>query len=218
MIKAIFWDNDGVLVDTERLYFLATREVLARVDVDLTEEQYLELFLVQGRGAWHLASEKGVSLEEVEQLRHARHALYSTMLVRESLILPGVRDVLDAVHGSYTMGIVTSSAPDHFALIHQRTGLLPYFDFVLTAGDYVHNKPHPEPYLRAVERSGCRPDECLVIEDSERGLTSAKAAGLTCIVVPGALTRGCAFAGADKVLENLADLVPELHSESQRGR
>ena len=51
MIKAIFWDNDGILVDTERLYFLATQRVLATVGVSLTKEQYIELFLVQGKGA-----------------------------------------------------------------------------------------------------------------------------------------------------------------------
>jgi beta-phosphoglucomutase-like phosphatase (HAD superfamily) len=84
---------------------------------------------------------------------------------------------------------------------------LPYFHFVLTASDYTHSKPHPEPYLLAVERSGFRPEECLVIEDSERGLTAALAAGLRCIVVPNAFTRGSNFAGAYKVLESLTELL-----------
>jgi HAD superfamily hydrolase (TIGR01509 family) len=82
------------------------------------------------------------------------------------------------------MGIVTSSRSDHFALIHQRTGFLPYFRFVLTAGDYSRSKPDPDPYLRAIERSGVERDECLVIEDSERGLIAATAAGIRCIIVP----------------------------------
>jgi beta-phosphoglucomutase-like phosphatase (HAD superfamily) len=60
MIKAIFWDNDGVLVDTERLYFRATQHVLATVGIPLTKEQYIDLFLVQGKGAWHLAADKGL--------------------------------------------------------------------------------------------------------------------------------------------------------------
>jgi HAD superfamily hydrolase (TIGR01509 family) len=61
-------------------------------------------------------------------------------------------------------GIVTNSKQDHFALIHQTTGLLTYFHFVLTASDYMHSKPHPEPYLMAVKRSGFRKEECLVID------------------------------------------------------
>ena len=210
MIKAIFWDNDGVLVDTEHLYFLATQHVLATVGIPLTQEQYIDLFLVQGKGAWHVAADQGVSPSAIAQLRHARNTLYSTCLSQEPLLMAGVRDVLDALSGTYVMGIVTSSEPDHFALIHQTTGILPYFHFVLTASDYTHSKPHPEPYLSAVERSGRGPEECLVIEDSERGLMAAQAAGLRCIVVPSALTRGSNFAGASKVLESLTALLAEL--------
>jgi HAD superfamily hydrolase (TIGR01509 family) len=210
MIKAIFWDNDGVLVDTERLYFRATQHVLATVGVALTKTQYIDLFLVQGKGAWHLAADKGVSPSVIAQLRHERNTLYRTLLCQEPLLMAGVRDVLDALHGRYVMGIVTSSEPDHLALIHQRTGLVPYFQFVLTASDYTHSKPHPEPYLLAVERSGYRQEECLVVEDSERGCMAAKAAGLQCIVVPSEFTRGSTFAGAYKVLASLTELLAEL--------
>jgi HAD superfamily hydrolase (TIGR01509 family) len=210
MIKAIFWDNDGVLVDTERLYFRATQHVLATVGIPLTTVQYIDLFLVQGLGAWHLAADKGLSPSAIEQLRHERNTLYSTLLCQEPLIIAGVREVLNALHGIYVMGIVTSSEHDHFALIHQTTGLLPYFHFVLTASDYTHSKPHPEPYRLAVERSGCRQEECLVIEDSKRGLMSATEAGLRCIVVPSEFTRGSNFAGAYKVLESLTELLAEL--------
>ncbi len=210
MLKAIFWDNDGVLVDTERLYFRATQHVLATVGVLLTQAQYIDLFLVQGKGAWHLAAEKGVSPSAIAQLRHARNALYSTFLCEEPLLMADVRAVLDTLHGAYVMGMVTSSEPDHFALIHQTTGLLPYFQFVLTARDYTHSKPHPEPYLLAVERSWYCKEECLVIEDSERGLMAATAAGLRCIVVPSAFTRGSNFAGAHKVLGSLTSLLEEL--------
>jgi HAD superfamily hydrolase (TIGR01509 family) len=209
MIKALFWDNDGVLVDTERLYFLATQQMLATVGISLTQERYVELFLVQGKGAWHLAVEKGLAAA-VDQLRRGRNALYRAALQQQTLVLDGVPQVLDALHGTYAMGIVTSSEPDHFALIHQKTGLLPYFQFALTAADYTHTKPHPEPYLLAVERSGFDKEECLVIEDSERGLTAAREAGLRCVVIPSDLTRGGNFVGAYRVLQRVTDLVDVL--------
>src|SRR5262249_8733446 len=167
-------------------------------------------FLVQGTGAWHLAAANGFSDSVIEELRNERNMQYGKLLCREHLLIAGVREVLDALHGKYVMGIVTSSAPDHFALIHQTTGLLRYFQFVLTAGDYAHSKPHPDPYLRAVERSRLRHEECLVIEDSERGLAAAKAAGLRCIVVPNEFTRGSDFTGAHKVLVSLTELLEEL--------
>jgi len=206
VIKAIFWDNDGVLVDTERLYFQATREVLGQAGIELTPAQYLEWFMVQGTGAWHLAAERGFPPAAIDRMRQERNARYSDLLGREPLVIPGVREVLEALHGSYTMGIVTSSEREHFEIIHRSSGLLPYFQFVLTNGDYTHSKPHPEPYLLAVERSGFRKAECLVVEDTERGLTAALAAGLACVVVPTDLTRRCAFAGARHVLESITEL------------
>ena len=124
--------------------------------------------------------------------------------------IDGVTDVLDALRGRYVMGIVTSSRRDHFDVIHRTTGLLEYFDFVLTSDDFTHVKPHPEPYLKAIEKSGVSREACLAIEDSERGLTAAKAAGIGCIVVPTALTRASVFAQADRVLGSITEILSVL--------
>lgn len=206
MIKAIFWDNDGVLVDTERLYFLATQQVLASVGFHLTREDYVELFLVQGKGAWHLVEATGISAVEIGRLRRERGEVYAQLLANDACVIPGADDVLRSLHGKYLMGIVTSSQKDHFNLIHRSTGLLQYIDFAITEGDVQRTKPDPEPYLRAIERSGFRADECLAVEDSERGLTSAKGAGLRCYVIPTDLTRGSQFANADRVLATIKEI------------
>jgi len=209
-VKAIFWDNDGVLVDTEQLYFQVTQQVLASAGVRLTEDEYVELFLVQGRGAWHLAEERGIPAAEIDRLRDRRNTIYSESLGRAPLVLAGVQSVLDELHGKYVMGIVTTSSKEHFDVIHQSSGLLRYFDFVLTAGNYARKKPHPDPYLRAVECSGVDRRACVAVEDSERGLASATAAGLRCLVVPTPLTRGRAFAGAHRVLRNVTEIPAAL--------
>jgi HAD superfamily hydrolase (TIGR01509 family) len=205
--KAIFWDNDGVLVNTEHIYFQATQRILATIGISLTPEQYLQMFLVQGKGAWHLAEEKGFTAGEIEALRNQRNTLYGQLLTEAPLVIDGVDRVLDSLHGRYLMGVVTSSRKDHFDVIHRNTGLLKYFDFVLTGEDYAQVKPDPAPYLKAIEKSGCGPEACLAVEDSLRGLTSAKAAGIKCIVVPTALTRTSNFDSADQVLENLHEIL-----------
>ncbi|MGE5176006.1 MAG: HAD family hydrolase [Hyphomicrobiales bacterium] len=211
MTSAIFWDNDGVLVDTERLYYLATRDTMATIGFDLTREQYVEYFLVQGTGAWHLAAEGGLPPEEVARLRADRNERYGAMLEREPLLIDGVRGTLEALHGRYRMGIVTSSRRDHFDTIHARTGLLPYFDFVLAEGDYARTKPDPAPYRAALERSGLAPERCVVVEDSRRGLLAAVGAGLRCLVIPSEFTRGSDFTGAWKVLDRIEDVVPAVN-------
>jgi HAD superfamily hydrolase (TIGR01509 family) len=205
MIDAIFWDNDGVLVDTEHLYFEATRDVLGTIEIPLTEDDYRELFLLQGRGAWHLAEARGIPPPEVEALRQRRNARYAELIAREPRVLPHVLDVVSSLHGHYRMGIVTSSRRDHFEIIHRGTGLLPYFDFVVTADDCPRTKPCPDPYLRAIEASGVDPAAGVAVEDSERGLEAATAAGLHCVIVPSRLTRTQTFDGALR-LESIRDL------------
>ena len=207
--RAIFWDNDGVLVDTERLYFEATREALGSIGAPLDEDAYVELFMTQSTGGWHLAEQAGLDAGEIAALRARRDAAYCERLRSEPLLVPGVLDVLEELRGRYVMGIVTSAYHDHFELIHARSGLLPYFDFVLTGRDYVQFKPHPEPYLRAIERARVPADACLAIEDSARGLRSATAAGIRCAVIPNALSRRCTFDGACAVLTSIGD-VPDL--------
>jgi HAD superfamily hydrolase (TIGR01509 family) len=144
------------------------------------------------------------------KLRHDRDGLYADLLTREPLVIDGVREVLDALRGKYLMGIVTSSGQEHFEIIHRQSRLLPYFQFVLTLNDFSHTKPHPEPYLKALELSGFSPAECLVIEDSPRGLAAAMSAGIRCIVIPSKFTSGNNFAGAWKVLQSIKELPAAL--------
>jgi HAD superfamily hydrolase (TIGR01509 family) len=210
MFKAILWDNDGVLVETEHLYFQATQHVLRSVGIHLTQDQYIEFFLVQGRGAWHLAEELGIGPGDIQRLREERNALYARWLGETPRLVDGITDALGALHGKYIMGIVTSSRKDHFDLIHRSTGLLKYFDFVLTASDYTRVKPDPEPYVRAVERSGVGREACIAIEDSERGLLAATRAGIRCIVVPTALTCRSPFVGAHRILERASQIPTAL--------
>ena len=210
MIKAILWDNDGVLVDTEGLYFQATREILSRVGVDLTEEMFAEYLLKHGRSVWHLAADKGASSDKVKRMREERNSLYEQLLRQGNTLIDGVEETLANLHGKFVMGIVTSSRPEHFEVIHQRTALLKYFDFVITSLYYTNFKPDPEPYLVGLERTGFEKDECVVIEDSARGLIAANAAGIRCLVIPNDLAPIEDFAAAHLILNDITDVTPEL--------
>lgn len=205
-LKAILWDNDGVLVDTEHLYFEATRATLARWGIVFTEAQYQDLFLRQGIGTRHFVSAHGWSDGDFARFRGERGTAYSALLRAGVRPIAGVAEVLARLHGTYIMGIVTSSQREHFDLIHASSGLLQYFEFVLTAGDYENLKPHPEPYLKGLARTGVAADECLVIEDTERGLAAAAAAGLRCVVLPSRLAPGADFCGAYRILSDIREL------------
>jgi HAD superfamily hydrolase (TIGR01509 family) len=207
-MKAVLWDNDGVLVDTEHLYFEASQAALRALGVELSESDFAELSLRQGASCFDLASARGVSDADIEAAREARNAHYAELLA-DTRLIPGVLETLESLHGSVRMAVVTSSRPQHFALQHARTGARRFFEFVLTGADFTRFKPDPEPYLLAAARLGIAPAECLVVEDSERGLVSATRAGMRCAVVPRGLSARGDFASAFRVLERV-DQIPEL--------
>ncbi|MGH0035875.1 MAG: HAD family hydrolase [Myxococcota bacterium] len=213
MIRALLWDNDGVLVDTEKFYYLANRDELREWGVDLTPDLYLEINLRRGQSVLRLAEEKSPKAFADfgwERVRDRRDARYEAYLRSGVDVIDGVRECLDALHGLLPMAIVTSAPRRHFDIVHAGTDLLRYFEFTLTPDQYGEHKPHPEPYLTAAARLGLAPEECLVVEDSERGLSSATAAGMRCLVVPHALTRDSDFARAHRVLDGIHEVVPEV--------
>lgn len=203
-LKAILWDNDGVLVDTERLYFKATAEILETVGYTLTHEDYIRISLTVGKSLFELAD---VDEETFERLRNERNALYSELLAEGNLTIPGARETLEALKDRVRMMVVTSSRRDHFQIIHRSTGFLPFFESVVDNEDYERSKPHPDPYLLGLERLGLSADACIAVEDSARGMSAAVAAGLRCVVVPSELTKDGDFSDAYRVVERVEDVV-----------
>lgn len=204
--RALLWDNDGVLVDTEPIFYDVTRDVLAEHGVTLTEEVYVDFALRRGHSLFDLVAERGVGADAIAQSKHRRNARYRDRLTQGVPLLEGVRGCIEALSGRLPMAVVTSSYREHFDVIHQPLGLLEHFEFVLADGDYPRHKPSPDPYRIAAERLGLDPAECLVVEDSERGLQAAVSAGMRCVVVPRGFTLGGDFAKAHRVLESAREI------------
>ena len=217
---SVLWDNDGILVKTEGLYFQATRSVLSSVGIDILPQQFVEISLRRGESMLQLAEDQGLPPLEIATLRAERNRLYAELLRTNDCVIDGVHEAIARLHKHVRMGVVTSSRREHFEIAHATSGLLPFFDFVIARQDYEQSKPHPEPYLTALERHNLQREECIVIEDSERGLAAAIAAGLRCIVIPDEWTNQGNFADAFKVLHRVSDVPDEIlrlcqsHNES----
>lgn len=201
----VLFDHDGVLVDTEPWYFRAGARALADIGVTLDEDDYLE-DMSRGRGTWARARAAGVDEETLGRQRVVRDRYYQEYLRTQDIEIDGVLDVLAALAPHVRMAIVTTSKPADFELIHARRRIRPYMDFVLTREDYELAKPHPEPYLSALRRFGATAQEALVVEDSARGLASAVAAGIDCVVVHNDFTGGQDFSRATHRITTLAEL------------
>lgn len=210
----ILWDNDGVLVDTEKWYFMANRRALAELSVELDLDEYMAV-MQSGKSAFDLALASGISEGEVFSARKNRNHYYQEFLARENIVVPNVEPVLQELSKDYVMGIVTTSKKKDFNLIHKNRNILKYMDFVLTREDYNKSKPDPQPYLTALKRLKAKKDECLAIEDSGRGLKSAVSAGIGCIIIESEFTKKHDFTGAKTILKSISELPGYLRAESR---
>jgi len=207
MLKGVLWDNDGVLVDTEYLFFLANKALLNNYNLDVTVEEYFDWYLNQNRGVWHLFEQIDMHEDEFPALRETRNQIFQNIIQNEKdLTIPGIQPVLQAMHQKVQMGIVTSAYKENFDVIHSKVPLRQYFDFVLTSEDYEQCKPSPEPYLLGLDKMGLAPDECIVVEDSPRGLQAAIAANIRCIVLRHEMTKSFNFDGAYRVVSSTREL------------
>ena len=195
MKKYILFDHDGVLVETEQWYYRANKRALASLGVDLPQDAYLAN-MANGVSAWEVARGSGVSEADITRGRELRNRYYQEYLTTEDIEIEGVVETLADLAETYRMGIVTTAKPVDFALIHEGRSILGYMEFCLTRGDYERAKPHPEPYLAGLRRFGATAAETVVVEDSARGLKSAVAAGIDCIVVANEFTATHDFSGA----------------------
>ena len=210
MKKYILFDNDGVLVETEALYFKASQMALMEFfGLSLEFDDYMKI-MARGGTAWEKAQEKGISELHISKARKQRNIYYQEFLKSENILIPGVKEVLKELAKKYKMGIVTTSRRVDFEIIHNNRGLVDYMDFVLCEEDYNFAKPHPEPYLTALKKFNALKEEAIVIEDSQRGLSSAFKAGIECIVVHNEFTKTQDFSNASKKIDNLRQLLDIL--------
>lgn len=212
----ILFDHDGVLVDTEHWYFEATRAMLSELGVSLTVADYL-LIQAAGGNAWAQAEAMGCTEVQIAAKRAERNVLYQQFLRDKDIGIPGVPEILQALAANCRMAIVTTAKQEDFDLIHfgvngeitpvDQRGIVEQMDFVLTNKDYARSKPHPEPYLCALQRFGIDAASALVVEDSERGLRAAVAAGIDCAVVAHPFTAAQDFSAATYHLDEFSDLL-----------
>jgi HAD superfamily hydrolase (TIGR01509 family) len=205
MKKYILFDHDGVLVDTEFWYYKAAERALADIGLVLDKQQYLR-DMALGLGSWVQAKAAGIDEQELSARRLARNAYYQEYLRTEAIEIEGVVEALAELSKYARMAIVTTAKRADFELIHEKRQIRQFMDFVLVREDYDLAKPHPEPYLTGLKRFGAGKEEALVVEDSARGLSSAVAAGIDCVIVYNDFTKANDFSQATYRIDSLFEL------------
>jgi len=207
--ELILFDNDGVLVETEQWFYQANKEVLESVGVSLPIEKYMKI-MINGKSALDLLYDRGFTSIEKEKVRQKRITRYQEFLNEKDLKIPGVVETLEKLKPYFKMAIVTTCMPDDFDIIHQDDEITKFMDKIFTRRDYKKSKPHPEPYQTALNSFGISPENAIVVEDSERGLRSAVAANIDCVIIKNQFTKSHNFSKAKTILPNFPDMAEFL--------
>ena len=204
--KAVVFDLDGLLFNTEELYLEVGSELMRRRGKEFTPELRKH---TMGRPT-HVSL--GIMIEwhqldaTVERLLVETDEIFKVILAERLAFMPGAAALLDALpKAGVPMALATSSRRSYAEYVLGRFELVPRFQFLLTAEDVTHGKPHPEIYQTAAARLGVSPGEMVVLEDSENGCRAAGAAGAIAVAVPAEHSREHDFSAARLVIDTLAD-------------
>jgi HAD superfamily hydrolase (TIGR01509 family) len=206
--KYILFDNDGVLVETEKWYYEASKKALKEFfNYDIEFDEYMQI-MTSGGGVWSVLQD--VKEEDITIARNKRNEYYQEYLQTKDLTIDGVKSVLEELSKNYKMAIITTSRRVDFEIIHNNRGIVDYMDFVLCEGEYPRAKPYADPYLKGLDMFSARKEETIIIEDSQRGLISANRAGIDCVIVHNEFTKTQDFSTALKKIGNIKELLETL--------
>jgi beta-phosphoglucomutase-like phosphatase (HAD superfamily) len=213
IVRAVVFDFDGVLANSEPLHFRAFRDVLSAQGIVLTEAEYYDRYLgfddVSAFDAIGIDRQRNWSQRDIAGFV-ARKAEEMTELERDvSVLFPRAADVVRRAAAAVPIAIASGALGHEIRRVLDREQLTPCFSAIVAAGDTPRGKPAPDPYAHAVELlrrtdPDLRPDECLAVEDSAWGLESARAAGLRTLGV--AQSYPAASLSADLVIRVIGDL------------
>lgn len=206
--RAVIFDLDGLLLDTETLWHRAESELFRQHGQEFTREDQLA---VMGTGiefsGRYYARRLGEPPSRGGALVDEMHGYMLAELEREVLARPGAAELVERLRGQVPLGLASNSARHLVDVALKTAALVDAFDAVVTAEDVEHPKPAPDIYLEACARLGVRPTDAVALEDSAPGIAAAKAAGLACIAVPQFVETDVSV--ADRVIDSLEELLAE---------
>ncbi len=208
MIRAVIFDMDGVVADTETVDFIADYNVLKSIGAVKSEKDYIKLTGLPARHIYsRICSEKNIDAD-VNELLKKREIEFEKALASK-ILKPsiGFNELLKKLkEKGYKVALASSSSRRKVEQVLAALKLKNAFSLVVSANDIKMNKPAPDIYVEAAKRLNLSPDECIAVEDSETGVHSAKSAGLKCIALRTKQTAEQDLSAADTVVESLKDI------------
>jgi HAD superfamily hydrolase (TIGR01509 family) len=209
--EAVVFDMDGVLLDSEPLHHTVLNEVLAAEGQSLSFEQYRPYIGTTLEYTWGDIVQRLALRGSVAEYIAQYDAGILDSYRRHSVIAPGAKRLLALLADrGLRLAVASSSRTSWVEAALETLGIRRCFELLVTGDMVQRSKPHPEIYVLAAQRLGVPPDRCLAVEDSPKGVQSARAAGMTVVGVRTEYTAHLPLDGAAIVLDSLEHFPPEL--------
>lgn len=210
-MAAVICDLDGLLVDSEELHFQAYRTMLEGYGITITREEFIEKWLSETPrdkyGTRYYLKQKGIIDEtEIQAARHRKSDFFCEMARGKLKLMPGVAEFLAEVKGrGLPCGVGTGCYKKEYELMAAECGLGEWVQAFVGGDEVAHNKPYPDIFLAVAEQLGVLPEECVVFENTDVGVSAARNANMKCIVVPSEFSKDQDFSRAEKILTSLRE-------------
>jgi beta-phosphoglucomutase len=216
MLSAVIFDFDGIIVDTEPLHYKAFQEVLTPLGYGYSWPEYLHRYIgFDDRDAFRevfRTAGRRLGGKELQQLIDEKADAFQRAIAAGVEPYPGVVEMVRAIAGNLPLALCSGALPSDIHPILNQLGITGTFDVIVTAADVTASKPDPESYSQTVARLaatfphlGIIPANCLAIEDTPAGISSAVGAGLRILAVTNSYPEEC-LGGACKVVPALSGI------------
>lgn len=203
--KAVIFDKDGVIVDSEPLQYLAFKEVLAEYGHVYTEEDNKNLSLGKSSELTYTNIKQKYGIVDIETFKLRRRLRYRELAETKLRTRPGTLSLICQLHRKLPLAVASGSSEKLLINDLKKVRVFRYFK-IIVSGEFYKSKPDPEIFLVTAQKLEILPRECIVIEDSQAGVEAAKSAGMYCIAIPNSFTSHQDFSRADYVVHTFLNI------------
>lgn len=209
MLKAVIFDMDGVIIDSEPLHYDFEQTLFSKLNISVEKDYHNSFVGTTSHYMWNKLKDKYQLSQSIEELVSESRTSFMTFLKKLEKIeaIQGVTSLIQELHhNDIKLAIASSSPLDMISFIVTTLNLDEYFSILVTGDNVERSKPNPDIFLLAAEKLSVSPNECIVIEDSGNGVKAAKAAGMKCIGYKNPNSGNQDISIADIIIDNYASL------------